>query len=306
MKLFNVFIIVFLSAIGLFLFTSISGDSHHQPYSTNDSTRNIYYPHTTYQPVIPTSLSFCGEEVPLNRSDVYESLDREMLSNTFWHTNTMLVLKRSKRFFPIIERILSEYKIPNDFKYLCVAESNLMPLAKSPVGAVGLWQIMSTTGKELGLEINDEVDERYNIEKSTIAACKFLQKSYNSLGSWTLVAASYNGGLARVNKNISTQLQKSYYDILWVEETGRYVYRILSLKVIFENPRKYGFNLDETEYYEPYEYTEIKVDSTITNFAQFAIDNKTTYKGLKNLNPWLRDTKLTNAKRKTYTIQIPK
>lgn len=298
---FTISILAVVVAIGLFVNST-------EPNINNleNDAQDINLPHSTYLPEIPSEMTFADEKVPLERTDVYESLDREMLSNTFWHTNMILILKRATRYFPIIEPILKENDIPEDFKYLCVAESNLVPTAKSPAGAVGLWQIMDKTGKELGLEINDEVDERYHIEKSTKAACVFLKKAYKVLGSWALVAAAYNGGQSRVTKNISSQKQNNYYDILWSEETGRYVYRIIALKIIMNNPQQYGFNVTDNDGYSQYNYTEVKTDTTIADIAQFAIDNQSTYKYLKILNPWLRQNKLTNTKRKEYTILIPK
>lgn len=264
-------------------------------------------PHLTYFPQLPDSMSFADEEVPLDRIDVYESFDREIITNTFWHTNLILILKRSARYFPIIEPILRECGVPDDFKYLCVAESSLVPTAKSPAGAVGLWQILETTGKELGLEINDEVDERYDIQKSTRAACKFLLRAKNTYNwSWTLLAASYNGGQNRVAKNASQQQQSNYYDMLWGEETGRYVFRILAFKTLMSNPQAYGFMVDENDYYKPYECEEIVVNQGIEDIAQWAIDHGTTYKALKMLNPWLRKNKLTNTRRKEYTILVAK
>lgn len=263
-------------------------------------------PHITILPPMPKKLDFCGENVPLERNDVWESLDREILTNTFWHTNTQLIIKRSGRFFPIIEPILKEEGIPDDFKYLCVIESNLMTTAKSPAGAVGLWQILETTGKELGLEVNKDIDERYNIIKSTHAACKFLKKAYEKFGSWTLVAAAYNGGQGRVSRNIATQKQNNFYDILWAEETSRYPFRIMAVKLIMENPKDYGFNISEKDFYKPYETYTINVDTTINDLAQFAIDKETTYKMLKTLNPWLRQNIMPNKSRRNYLITLPK
>lgn len=263
-------------------------------------------PHVTNLPPMPKSLSFCGEKVPLDRSDVWEALDREILTNTFWHTNTQLVIKRSGRFFPIIEPILKEEGIPEDFKYLCVAESNLIPTAKSPAGAVGLWQILEGTGRELNLEVNKDIDERYNIVKSTHAACQYLKKAYSSLGSWTLVAAAYNGGQGRVMRNMANQKQNSFYDILWAEETARYPFRIMALKLIMENPSDYGFNIGKNDLYKPYDTYTVAVDTTINDLAQFAIDNNTTYKMLKVLNPWMRQNIMPNKSRRNYVITLPK
>ncbi len=262
-------------------------------------------PHETHVPKLPEKIDFCGEEVPLDRVDIYESLDREMIVNTFAHTNTTLILKRMTRYFPLIEKILKEEGVPDDFKYLSVAESNLYEIARSPVDAIGFWQFLKTTGKEYGLEINEEIDERYNVEKSTRAACKYFRKAYEEFGSWTMVAASYNGGMRGVKNMITLQKQNNYYDMIWVEETARYVFRIISFKEILSHPSKYGFNIDEENRYKPLEVRTIEMDSTIVDIAQWAIDNGTTYKRVKELNRWIRQNRITNPKRKMYRIQIP-
>jgi len=279
--------------------------SYTNPVENIDEEPAIDLPHNTFLPTIPDSITLFGENMPLSRQDVFESMEREILTNTFWHTNTLLVLKRSKRVFDIIDPILKEQNVPEDFKYLAVAESNLWVNSKSPAGAVGLWQILESTGKELGLEINDEVDQRYDIEKSTVAACRFLKRAYDSLGSWSLVAAAYNGGQGRVTKNKSNQLQESYYDLLWAEETARYVFRIAAFKIIMNSPSEYGFNINAEDIYEQYPSRDTVISTSIANIAEFAIDHNTTYKALKNLNPWLRQNKLTNARGRSYTVKIP-
>ena len=257
-----------------------------------------------YQVQIPQSLSFAGEEVPLDFFDVRESLDRELQVNTYWHSQTVLLLKRANRFFPVIEPILKEYNIPNDFKYLAVAESALTQ-AVSPAQAVGFWQILEGTAKELGLEVNDEVDERYHIEKSTRAACKFLQKSYNRFGSWTLAAASYNFGRTGILRQMDRQAGASYYNMVLGEETGRYMFRILAFKLIFSNPEQYGFYLEPRDLYPALNFFEVEVDTAVSNFAQFALHFNTNYKILKLYNPWLRENFLSNRKGKRYSIRIP-
>ena len=258
----------------------------------------------TYQVPIPNELAFAGESVPLQLFDVRESLDRELQVNTYWHSQTVLLLKRANRYFPIIEPILKKNGIPDDFKYLAVAESALSHVV-SPSQAVGFWQILEATGRELGLEINDEIDERYHIEKSTQAACNFLMKSYKKYGSWTMAAASYNFGRNGLNKQMERQKNENYYDMVLGEETGRYVFRILALKCIFEHPEKYGFLINKNDLYPPIESFEVKVDSTITSIANFAEHFNTSYKIIKLLNPWLREAYLTNRDKKTYVILIP-
>ncbi len=287
------------------IFYTFTAYTTQQESIANTETTLGATPHITNLPPIPNKISVFGEELPLDRQDVYEALDREILTNTFWHTNTILVLKRSGRYFPIIEPILKEYNIPTDFKYLAVAESCLLPNAVSPSKAVGLWQLLEGTAKELGLEVNDEVDQRYDAEISTRAACQYLRRSYESLGSWTLVAAAYNCGQNRVRKSIASQQQQKYVDILWNEETARYVFRIAALKAIMSNPDNYGFNLTETDIYHPYAHRDTTIDSNIEDLAAFAIEHQTTYKTIKTLNPWLRQNKLTNPKNKTYTLRLP-
>jgi len=253
---------------------------------------------------IPEELSFANEDVPLKYFDVRENLDRELQLNTYWHSQTLLILKRANRYFPIIEPILKEKGIPDDFKFLAVAESALSQVV-SPSKAVGFWQIVEKTGKELGLEINLEVDERYNIDKSTRAACEFLLKSYNKFGSWTMAAASYNFGRNGIDKQIFRQNNESYYDLVLGEETERYLYRILAMKAIYQNPHKYGFILGKSDLYPPLKYTYVEVDSSIANITLFAEAYNTNYKMIKTFNPWLRENFLTNKTRKKYQILIP-
>jgi len=253
---------------------------------------------------IPKNLFFAGENVPLDYFDVRESLDRELQVNTFWHSQTVMLLKRANRYFPVIEPILQKNGIPNDFKYLAVAESGLMQTV-SPSKAAGIWQILEGTAREYGLEVNSEVDERYHIEKSTEAACRYLNKGYGKYGSWTMAAASYNYGQNGLDKQIDRQQGDSYYNMVLGEETGRYVYRILAIKVIFENPRKYGFFLDSSDLYPPFKYSEISVDSSISSISDFARQFDTNYKMLKLFNPWLRESYLNNKAGKRYRIKIP-
>jgi len=255
---------------------------------------------------IPLKLNFAGEEVPIQRYDVKESFDRELLVNTYWQSQTILFIKRANRYFPIIEPILAEQGVPDDFKYLSLIESSFMPRAKSPAGAVGLWQFMRATAREYGLQVNSEVDERYHIEKSTLAACKYLKKMEAHYGSWTLAAAAYNAGRAGVNKQLSRQNTDNYYDLLLGEETGRYVFRILAIKEILSNAEQYGFFVKEQDLYPVIETIDYDINTGIKNFADFAQKYGTTYKELKNMNPWLREAYLTNTSKKTYTIKLPK
>lgn len=255
---------------------------------------------------IPLSLNFAGEEVPIKRYDIKESFDRELLVNTYWQSQTILFIKRANRYFPVIEPILAEHGVPDDFKYLSLIESSFMPRAKSPAGAVGLWQFMRATAREYGLEVTKEVDERYHIEKSTVAACKYLKKMHDHYGNWTLAAAAYNAGRTGVNRQLSRQKTDNYYDLLLGEETGRYVYRILAIKEILSNAENYGFFVKDEDLYPVIETTDYTIKSGVKSFADLAQKYGTTYKELKNLNPWLREANLTNTSKKTYTLKLPK
>ena len=252
----------------------------------------------------PTKINFSDENVPLQISDVKERFDRELLINANLHSSTLLVLKRANRFFPVIEPILKQNSIPDDFKYLCVIESALTN-ATSAAGAKGFWQFMPETAKEKGMEINESVDERYHLVKATQAACDYLNKAKEKFGSWTLAAASYNGGMSGIAKSLETQMATDYYDLLLTDETQRYVFRILALKEIMKNPKLYGFNLEANELYQPIPTRIIEVDSTILDLAQFSKLQGINYKILKIHNPWLRDKKLVNLTNKTYQLEIP-
>lgn len=253
---------------------------------------------------MPDSIDFAGERTPLQISDVKERFERELLVNSNLDATTLLVIKRASRAFPVIEPILKKYGVPDDFKYLAVIESNLVNVV-SPAGARGIWQFMPETAREAGLEVNDFVDERYHLEKSTEAACKYLLNAKFRFGNWTLAAASYNGGMNGVNKQIEIQKVTDYYDLLLNDETSRYVFRILALKEIMKNPDKYGFILAPEELYTILPFKKIVIDSTITDLAAFAKLQGINYKILKIHNPWLRDKKLLNISKKAYQIEIP-
>jgi membrane-bound lytic murein transglycosylase D len=253
---------------------------------------------------IPDSATFCGEPVPIGIFYVREQFDRELTVNTYWHSSTLLSIKRAARWFPVIAPILARNGIPDDFKYLALAESGLTNVV-SPSGAAGFWQFLDKTGKEYGLVINKEVDERYHVVKATEAACTYLNKAYQKFGNWTLVASSYNAGQGRIDETIEKQLVRNYYDMLLPEETNRYVFRILALKSIYENPVEYGFKLEKGDLYDPPEVKTMKITSSIASFAAFALEHKTTYRMLKELNPWLRSDKLTVKKGETFEILLP-
>lgn len=256
---------------------------------------------------VPDKVIFAGEEVMLDRYDLHERFDREINGFTYLHSTTMLLIKKANRFFPIIEPILKENGVPDDFKYLAVIESNLDQRAVSPAGAVGLWQFMKTTAPSYGLEISSEVDERYSVEKATVAACKYLKEAYAKLGSWASVALAYNGGQARISRELEKQQADSGLDLWLVNETTRYYFRMLAIKEIFEKPQKYGFVLTERDLYKPIEFTKVEVTQSISDLATFAKENGISYAQLKDFNTWLRDRKLTiSAKSKSsYTILIP-
>jgi membrane-bound lytic murein transglycosylase D len=253
----------------------------------------------------PKEIDFAGEKTPLHIYDVKERLDREILINENLHSSTILIMKRANKFFPIIEPILAKYGVPDDFKYLAVIESSLITASVSKAGASGIWQFMPETAREKGMEVSETVDERYHLEKSTEAACKYLLIAKEKFGSWTLAAASYNGGMAGVSKQLESQMVSDYYDVLLVEETSRYVFRILALKEIMKNPALYGFNIQKEELYSSLPTRKIDIDSSISNLALFAKTQGINYKILKYHNPWLRDKKLDNPTKKTYKIEIP-
>lgn len=273
-------------------------------YATSDSDRK-QLTHEGTAMYFPPMVDFAGEKAPLNIYDVRERFDRELLVNANLHSSTILIIKRANRAFPIIEPILAKNGIPDDFKYLAVIESSLVSTAVSSSGAKGIWQFMPETAKEKGMEVNDIVDERYHLEIATEAACKYLLAAKEKFGSWTLAAASYNGGTNGVSKKIEEQKVTDYYDLLLTDETSRYVFRILALKEIMKNPTKYGFEINATDLYELLPTKKIEVDSTITDLAVFAKNQGINYKILKLHNPWMRDKKLTNPSKKKYVIEIP-
>jgi membrane-bound lytic murein transglycosylase D len=266
-----------------------------QPAKTGIVPKARYY---------PTAVDFAGEAAPLYISDVRERFERELLVNANLDATTLLIIKRANRAFPVIEPILAKNGVPDDFKYLAVIESGLLN-AVSPAGAKGVWQFMENTAKEHGMEVGSEVDERYHLEKSTEAACKYLLGAKQRFGTWTLAAASYNGGITGVGRQIDIQKVTNYYDLLLTDETARYVFRILALKEIMKNPQLYGFEILPEELYSLLPVKKVVVDSSITDLADFAKSQGINYKILKIHNPWLRSTKLTNPARKKYDLDIP-
>ena len=254
---------------------------------------------------VPSSVTFCGKSIDLTRYDRYERMDRELLAFTYMHSTSIQMIKKANRYFPIVEPILKANGIPDDFKYLMVIESNLNPNARSGAGAAGLWQFMQTTGREYGLEVNKNIDERYHVEKATEAACKYLKDAYDKYQDWIAVAASYNAGQARISSQFEKQQVDDMLDLYLVEETARYVYRIIAAKIMFSNPSAFGFRLRTKDLYMPISYKEVSVNTGISNLAEWAKKQGITYALLKNMNPWLRDNFLQNVSKRTYTLKIP-
>lgn len=253
---------------------------------------------------LPDVVTFAGEKMPLDNFDTKESLEREILTSAYRHSSTLLIIMRAHRYLPVIEGILRKNNVPDDFKYLVAAESEYSNMV-SPAGATGFWQIMPETGKEEGMEINTVVDERYDVEKSTQFACDYFLKSYEKFGNWTLAAASYDGGRAGIVEQIDIQHQHNYYDLLLSEETARYIFRVVAYKLIISDPENYGFRIDKEDLFPELKYTEVKVDTAVTDFSVFAQKFGTNYKMLKLLNPWLRKPFLTPKPNKSYMIKIP-
>jgi hypothetical protein len=273
--------------------------------SDDNLEKKMINDYNVYALNIPENLDFSGEAMPLNNPDILERMDRELLVNTYWQSNGLLMFKRANKYFPIIEPILAKNEIPDDFKYLAVIESGLTN-AVSPANARGFWQIMKATGKENSLEINTNVDERYHLEKATEAACKYLLEAKEKFGTWTLAVAAYNAGITGISKRLNSQSVTNYYDLLLGEETGRYIFRIVALKEILNNPDKYGFNFRYKDLYNSIPTYTVSVDTIVTDFVAFSKQFKINYKILKLHNPWLREAHLNNKSRKEYLIEIPK
>ena len=290
-----------LLVLSLFGFIKRDGPTKEQ---NAQYTQQITERYKIFSLPLPEQLDFAGEQVPMELQDVREKFDRELLVNTYWQSNTLLCIKRAHRWFPVIEPILSANQIPDDFKYLALIESAYTQ-AVSPAGAVGFWQFIDPTARSYGLEINDEVDERYHIEKSTQAACNYLNEAYKKYGSWSLAAASYNMGMVGPARQIERQGQSNYWNLLLNEETGRYVYRILAMKHIINNADQYGFVIRPADLYEPLKYKTVTVNYGIDDLAAFAKENSITYKDLKIYNPWLRENFLKNKNKRSYEIKIP-
>jgi membrane-bound lytic murein transglycosylase D len=290
-------------AIALVLKLFVYSADKHSTHEINRKSDPLFYHAIAFK--TPDNLEFANEKVPTERNDVRESVDRELIVNAYWHSQTLLFFKRANRYFPVIEPILKSEGVPDDFKYLALIESGFLQTAVSPAGAAGIWQIMKDTGKKYGLEVDAEVDERFHIEKSTVAACKYLKEAYARFGSWSTAAASYNAGVAGITRQQNTQQVQNYYDLRFGEETGRYLFRAIAIKEILNNAEKYGYFLTPDDLYAPFETTEVEVKGSIPSLAEFAKQHGTTFKQLKIHNTWLRESALTNKMNKTYKIKIP-
>ena len=273
---------------------------------TNDNNfqNNFVQGYKVFALNLPSNIDFAGEKVPIKNFEVRESLDKELLQNVYYQSNTLLLFKRANRWFRIIEPILKKYNIPDDFKFIALVESNLTNVT-SPAGATGFWQLIEATAKLYDLEINEEVDERYNVEKSTEAACKYFIESYRNFKNWTLVAASYNMGISGIKKQLEVQQVDNYYDLLLNQETSRYVFRILAIKEIFSHPRNYGYHIRKKDLYPFIPTYKIELSKGENDLALWAKENKVNYKILKYFNPWLRKNILSNKDSKIYFISLP-
>lgn len=300
-------VIGFVCVIGSLIYAVQQEPSENEKVIENHQVETNKNVSDTYQISaidIPEDLNFAGEAVPQNDPEIMERVDREFLVNTYWQSNALLLIKRANKYFPVIEPILAKNGIPDDFKYLAVAESGLQNVV-SHAGATGFWQIMKGTGREYGLEVNDNVDERYHLEKSTQVACEYLNKWKKRFGTWTMTGAAYNAGPGGIQKYIGIQKVDDYYDLLLGQETGRYIFRILAIKEILSHPDKYGFQFDKEDLYEDVPTFSVDVAEPVADWADFADTYEINYKILKRHNPWLREPHLNNASKKKYTIKIP-
>ena len=284
---------IFLSAAALSAVLSLSAQRIQPRFSE------------VYSPDVPATVQLCGKTIDLDRSDLYEKFDRELTSLAYTHGTTMLMIKRANRFFPEMAPILEANGVPSDLLYLACAESSLNPRAYSPAKAAGFWQFIASAAKEYGLEVNDEIDERYNIEKATAAACRYLKKAYNRYGDWPSAMATYNGGMARVAKELDAQGADTSLDLYLAEETTRYPFRIMAIKAIMENPAAYGYHLRDDQLYQPRRYRTVEVSGPVESWPDWAAQQGISYSTLREENPWIRAKQLTNKTGKTYKVKIP-
>ncbi|NTW31470.1 MAG: lytic transglycosylase domain-containing protein [Bacteroidetes bacterium] len=305
--LFNkkIFIVLIVFVFSVLLFTLFNFSTVKQDIDLNYQEA-FYKNYKIFAIEIPDNIEFAGEKVNTKRFDIRDALDRELLINTYWQSQTIMMIKKANRFFPLVEPILKKYNVPDDFKYLGLAESGFFNNLVSPAGAAGIWQFMKESGSKYGLEINENIDERYNPEKATEAACKYILDSYKIYKNWTLAAASYNVGIGALTKQMELQKSVDYYSLFLNNETSRYIYRIIALKLIISNPKNFGFYLRKKDLYPPIPTYTIKVDSSIKDLAGFAKKIKINYKLLREFNMWIRKPILENSANKTYYLTIPK
>lgn len=305
-KSISLYVMAFIGIAFFFIFSSYTREQGPKAQDTKQQNATDQLPQVVKSISLDKAFSFAGEEVPTDNFDVRERLDRELLRDAYWHSSTVLSIKRAKRFFPLIEKILAEEGLPDDLKYLAVAESSLSN-AVSPAGAKGLWQFMKATGKQFGLEINGEVDERYHFEKATYAACTYLKSLKKRFGSWTMAAAAYNVGGTKLKKEMNIQRSDSYYDLNLNQETARYVFRILAIKEIMNEPEAFGFYIEEADKYPALDnFYKMEVKGSVANWGDYAKQYGVTYRMLKVYNPWLVSSSLTNKAKKKYIVKLPK
>lgn len=283
----------------------ICGVAVSMPFDINSQQRSSVVFSSIENPIIPKSMTFAGKSVDLDRVDMFERLDRELTSMAYTHGNTLLVLKRANKYFPELIPILKKNGIPEDMVYLACIESTLNPRAYSGAKAAGLWQFIPSTAKQYGLEVNEYVDERYNTAKATEAACRYMKSAYSKYGNWESVAASYNGGMGRITNEIAAQGEESAYNLYLVDETARYIYRLLAMKLIMETPAKYGYHLKADQLYQPVRTRQVTVDYPVDDWAEWAKKQGVSYMQLRDFNPWIRAKSLPNKTGKSYTVLIP-
>ncbi len=297
---------IILMAVLLVASTTVAQAQLKREYSKTSTGNSSPVFSTTASPDIPMSINFAGETVSFDRLDMAERLDRELTSIIYGQTTTELCFKRANRYFPALAKILKEQGVPLDFLYLAVTESSMDYSAYSSAKAAGMWQLLAGTGRDYGLEVSDEVDERYDPEKSTVAACKYLKSAYKKYGHWPTVAASYNAGMQKISNELSKQRVDNSFDLYLVQETSRYVFRIMAYKLLMESPKRYGYRFSRKNLWQPVDYTTVDVTGSVASWIDWAKDKGLTYAQLREANPWIRSTKLTNASGKTYKVRIPK
>ena len=297
---------IILMAVLLVASTTVAQAQLKREYSKTGTGNSSPVFSTTASPDIPMSINFAGETVSFDRLDMAERLDRELTSIIYGQTTTELCFKRANRYFPALAKILKEQGVPLDFLYLAVTESSMDYSAYSSAKAAGMWQLLAGTGRDFGLEVSDEVDERYDPEKSTVAACKYLKSAYKKYGHWPTVAASYNAGMQKISNELSKQRVNNSFDLYLVQETSRYVFRVMAYKLLMESPKRYGYRFSRKNLWQPVDYTTVDVTGSVASWIDWAKDKGLTYAQLREANPWIRSTKLTNASGKTYKVRIPK